>query len=231
LFDYGVAVVDDLQTLVVIPDVDASAPTPVAVERLLFAQDRSQQRGLAHAVAPDNPQPLAAPQQQRQTARQRLRRKAYRQLIDNHTLVARTRGPFALEFGRLLTADVLQPLHSLEKVAARFGLLSLLASKVAADELLGARNHLLLVAVSAPPLLAALLFLDEVVAVIAPVTFDPPAFEVENAIDRVIEKEAVGRYDQVGRFVSGQKVFQPLDGFDVQVVRRLVEQQDVGFEE
>src|SRR5262245_46421688 len=186
LFDHGVALVDDLQTLVVITDADAGAPTPVPVERLLFAQDRSQQRGLAHAVAADDPQPFAAPQQQRQAARQRLRWKAYRQFIENQNLVARARRRFELEIGRLLIADVLQPFHPLEKIAARFGLLRLLAREVAADEFLGARDHLLLLAVSALPLLAALLFLDEVSAVIAPVTFDAAAFEIENAIDRVI---------------------------------------------
>src|SRR5262249_37132714 len=111
LFDHGVALVDDLQTLVVIPYVDASAPTPVPVERLLFAQDRSQQSGLAHAVAADDPQPFAAPQQQRQAARQRLRGKAYRKFVEDQNLVARARRRFKLEIGRLLIADVLQPFH------------------------------------------------------------------------------------------------------------------------
>src|SRR5262245_10578423 len=230
-FDRGVAVVDDLQALVVVADVDACAPTPVAVERLLFTQDGSQQRGLAHAVAADDPQPFAAPQQQRQAARQRLCGEAYSQFIEDQNLVARARRRFEFEIGGLLIADVLQPLHSLEKIAARFGLLRLLAREVAADELLGASDHLLLLAESAPSLLAALLLLDEVVAVIAPVSFDPPVFEVEDAVDRVIEEEAVVRDDQIGRFVTGQKVFQPLDGLDVQMVRRLVEQQYVGFEE
>jgi len=47
----------------------------------------------------------------------------------------------------------------------------------------------------------------------------------------VIEEEAIMRDDQIGRFVAGQKVFQPFDGLDIQVVRRFVEQQDVWFEE
>ena len=55
------------------------------------------------------------------------------------------------------------------------------------------------------------------------------AVEPHRAFGEIIEKPAVVRYQHDGRTRARQLVFQPLDGRQVEMVGRLVEEQDVGL--
>ena len=59
------------------------------------------------------------------------------------------------------------------------------------------------------------------------------AFEIDIGYVRTyrVEKVTVVAHDDHGILEIGEKVFQPGDGVDVEVVRRFVEQQDVGVTE
>src|SRR5205807_9183202 len=52
---------------------------------------------------------------------------------------------------------------------------------------------------------------------------------MHDGIDHAVEKIAVVRYDDQGTAVAFQPVFEPDDGVEVEVVGRLIEQQQVGW--
>ena len=57
----------------------------------------------------------------------------------------------------------------------------------------------------------------------------PTTIDFENAVRQLAEEDAIVRDEQERHVRTAQKVFEPGDRVDVQMVRRLVEQQDVGI--
>ena len=77
--------------------------------------------------------------------------------------------------------------------------------------------------------LVAGLFFLYIEAVVAAVKFHPAVIQLHNALDNAIQKIAVMRYGEHGALVMVDIILQPFDGLHVQMVGRLVQQQDIGF--
>ncbi len=73
------------------------------------------------------------------------------------------------------------------------------------------------------------LALLQVDAVIAAIVFGAADCHLEQCIAGVIEKIAVMRNDDRRAFPLRQIIFEPFDGFDIEVIGRLVEQQQIGI--
>jgi hypothetical protein len=218
------AIIDHAQLLVVITDADARPPARLAFEGRLFAEDRPQKSRLPGAITADDAEALAAPERKRQIARQRPRRKSDRETIEDEHLISGPRRRFEFKVRRVEIRQRLDAVELFEHLAAGFRLLGFLSGDVPADEVFGPRDHLPLLIIGPLLLLAPLFALRQIGAVIPFVTVDAPILEFEDSVDRVIEKKAIVRDDDIGGFVSGEKVFEPLDRFDIEVVGRLIEQ-------
>jgi hypothetical protein len=75
----------------------------------------------------------------------------------------------------------------------------------------------------------ALLFFLQVVGVVAGVGHQLAAGDFDGGIGGAVEEGPVVAHDDDGALVAGQVVFNPLDGGQVQVVGRFVEQQQGGL--
>jgi hypothetical protein len=80
-----------------------------------------------------------------------------------------------------------------------------------------------LIAVTRLQLRAALIFLLEIPGVIALVDIEPLVPYLHGSVDGYIEEIAVMRDKNVAEGISPEIVFEPVAGFKVQVVGRLVE--------
>ena len=106
-----------------------------------------------------------------------------------------------------------------------------LAGQVAPDELFSLSDQALLIVIG-PLLYFALLFaLDQIVRVVSGVTRRPPIFDFDNPATGAVEKVTIVADDYKGRRVRLQKLFQPFDRADIEMIRGLIEQQHVRFRE
>src|SRR3974390_1252657 len=128
-----------------------------------------------------------------------------------------------LFFGRNL--DPLDLLQLLKAALYLLGLRRLITEAV--DERLKLLDAFSLVLVRSDQRSAALLRLRQVVLVVAAVKVDPLVPDLDDAIDRDIEKVAVVRDQHVGVRILQQVLLQPVAGFQVEVVGGLVQQQQV----
>src|SRR5262245_6593436 len=117
--------------------------------------------------------------------------------------------------------------QALEHLASRFSLFCLLSGNIPANKLLGPGNHLLLLIISSSLQLAPFFLLNEIIAVVALIALNFAILEIEHSVDRMIEKEPVMGNNQKCKFITCQIILEPFDRFHVQMIGRLVEQQDV----
>ena len=233
-----------------VAELDVVSERDRPVERRQLPGDRAQERGLACAVRPDDadPVPTLGGQERDTGHRSRLGRGGpvlglgapAGQVPDDHALdaddhLARTGGPGARECGardrelaslaRRLGALGLEPLepclmlvHLGELAVAAIPLDQLLF----ADDLLGLGRDVL----DSPgvPLLA----LAVVGRVVAAERGQPAVPEFPDPVDGRVEERPVVRRDQQRAGALAQVVLQPLEGVEVEVVGRLVEQEQVG---
>ena len=101
----------------------------------------------------------------------------------------------------------------------------------AVDERLKLLDAVALVLVSRHQRIAALLFLLQILLVVAAVELHALVPDFGGAIHRDIEKVAVVRDEDVGKRILEQILLQPVAGFQIEVVGGLVEQQQVGLGE
>ena len=123
--------------------------------------------------------------------------------------------------------DALDLLQFLDAALHLLGLGRLVAEAVDEDfELLDA---VALVAVGGRQLLVALRLLGEELVVVAGVEPEALVPDFGDLVDRDVEKVAVVRDQHEGVRIVLQIFFQPVAGFEIEMVRRLVEQQQVGL--
>ena len=220
-----------------------------AVERRQVARDRAQQRGLAGAVRPDDADPVAALRGQERHARDDLRLRgglavrangaAPRKVADGQVLdadddLARPRGPAAGQRGvregqpaagpRRLAPVRLQPL---EPGLVLVHLRELAVAAVALDELPLAGDLLGLgVGVLGRPGVA-LLALAVVRAVVAAERGQPAVAQLPDPGHGRVQEGAVVRRDDERAGPPPEVLLEPLERVEVEVVGRLVEQQQV----
>ena len=99
----------------------------------------------------------------------------------------------------------------------------------AVDEGFQLLNALALVAVGGFELRAALLFLAQIGVVVAAVELDVLVPDFHRSVYRDVEEITVVGDQDVGEGVAEQVRFEPVAGFEIEVVGRLVEQQHVGL--
>ncbi len=123
----------------------------------------------------------------------------------------------------------LQPVEAFELLDARLhlvGLRRLVAELL--DELLGLLDHPLLVLVGGQLLRPPFGPQDHIFGVGNLVVGHLAQRQLDGAVGHVVQKSPVVRNQQHGAAVIAQGLLQPLDGFDVEVVGRLVEQKNRG---
>ena len=207
----------------------------VAAERTQPPEQRLHERGLAGAVRADHPDALAAVDRPVEVGDDGLRALVPgRQLLGAQRLApARMLPAFELDpeiADRL--PHVLRAIYAfqlLEHLAPRLRLLRLLPSDVAPDEVFGLLDLLLLPHVVVERLLQSLLALRAVRVVAAGVTHEPLVLHVDDRLARRPEERAVMRHDQHGLRVVGDALLEFLELQQIEVVRRLIEEQHVRF--
>src|SRR6185312_11001451 len=121
-------------------------------------------------------------------------------------------------------------LHAVQFLDAALHLLGLggLVAE-AVDEGLKLLDFLLLIAISRLELLFALLLLGEIFFVVSGVEPDPFVPDLRNLAHRHVEEVAVVRDQHISVRISAEVLFQPVSRLKIQMVCRLVEQQQIGL--
>ena len=205
-----------------------AVPHPPLLRRQL-AEQQPQQRGLARAVGPDEPHAVAAHDLGRQVPRSsaaRHRRSAPLRLddqspgavglLDLHPAVpARSRR--ARRSSRSACSARTRP-----SLRVRRALIPLRIQVSSCASFLSNSARCLASASSSP-------FAARRTCRSRSPSRQPPAVEFDDPGGQLAEEDAVVRDEQQRPAVAEQELLEPADGVDVEVVRRLVEQQDVGL--
>src|SRR4051794_26772992 len=223
----GLGVVERVARLVDVGELDAVAHGQRAVVGLLGARDHLEQRGLAGAVGPDDPDDPAAREVELEVVDEQLVAEALAQpLRPDHelaeTLPRRDVDLDVVELGVALGGD-----QRLVVVQARL-LLLLAALGVLAHPVELGGDRLLARALGLLLLREALLLLVEPARVVALERETPAPIELEDPARDVVEEVAVVRDGDDRARVLGEVALEPRDRLGVEVVGRLVEEQQVG---
>jgi hypothetical protein len=212
---------------------DAVPEPHLAGRRVAPAEQRLQHRRLARAVGTDQRHVLAALQRDRGAVQQLLLAGAHVEPLRVDHDPAAPRRLEELEAERAPRAraglDLVRP-DAVDLLLLRLGLLGLrVLGAEALDEALQARDVLrlprrLLLEVQRPRRLLAPPDVP-----LAGEEHRAPAVELEHRGRHRLEEPAVVRDEDHGRVDRLQQLLEPLDRLDVEVVRRLVEQQQVGL--
>ena len=171
---------------------------------------------------------LAAADLQREVLDDRLRRISDGEPVRRQRDGAGARAAVEVELGqRLIRLRPIQLVDLVEHLPARLGLLRLLPGQVAADEVLRVGDVLLLPLVVLGHLLHPLAAELEELLVVAVVLDELSVRELDDLRDGPVEKRPVVRDQQVAALEALQELLEELDAFEVEMVGRLVEQQQV----
>ena len=208
------------------------AERPLPVIRCLFAGEHPHQRRLARAVGAEERDAIAALDVQAQIPEHhqvavRLSRVLQ---LDHRAPALRAGGKVEMDFlalgGHFDRNDLLELLDPALHLR-RLG--RLIAEPI--DEHLDARNLLVLLALCLAERLEARLVLHEIVAVVADVVGERAQREIRNPGDDGVEKEPVVADEDDRMRIRVQVFLQPVARLEIEMVRRLVEQQQVRLAE
>ena len=196
--------------------------------RLFLLGDHAEQRGLAGAVRADDADNAAGRQLEGEVVDQEIVAIAFLQRFEIDDILAEPLGDRDddLRGLRLLLAGLLHQILIALIARLRLGLPRL--GRCRDPFLLGGERALARFLLAAF-LLQALLLLPEPGGVIALVGNAAAAIELENPAGHVVEKIAVMGDDQNGAGIIAQMPLEPGDGLGVEMVGRLVEQEQVGL--
>src|SRR5690606_21110650 len=122
------------------------------------------------------------------------------------------------------TLDAFEPVESRLPAAGFPGALS---GPKSADKLLGLLDELLLLLVLLPMPSSPLLAEFQVAGVRSGIVLDTAEGEIERAGGDPVEKIAVVRNNQAGAAPTSQEVFEPVEHRKIEMVGRLIEQQQI----
>ena len=208
---------------------DGSAESAFTGGGFTFAEDGTQQRGLAGAVGADDGHHVAAHGGGVESLHQRAAADGDIHLVAIDHAVAAAFLDLERERHRLgLAGRRSEARQAREQLAASLRLLGVLPRDVAADELLFLGDELALL-VHLPferqPALGALRHEGRVAAAVGR---DGAGLDVEHVVHGFIEEGAVVADDERRAAAFEQVLLQPLGGFEIQVVGWFVEEQHVG---
>ena len=220
--------VDARTVLVDIGDLDGLAHLELARSQRLQAHNRLEQRGLTDAVGADDAHDAVARQGERKVVDEHTAIELLVQMMGLENLVAQTRAHGDADVGPVeLLACAGLGLHLL--VAGQTGLVLGLTGLRRAAHPLELGLHTL-----GKLGIAVALSLDtrglglQIRGVVALVGIEVTTVDLADPLGNVIQEVTVVRDGQDGTLVVVQEVLEPQDGLGVQVVRGLVEQQQVG---
>ena len=218
--------VEGVAALIDVADLHRLAQAKRARVRLLLPRDHAEQRGLAGAVGTDDADDAAGRQRERQIVHQQLVAVglAHAARFDHDVAEPRARRNVDLDLLELLRRVLVEQL--LVGVEARLAL-GLTRARRHADPLELALQRLLTLALGLLLLGQPLLLLVEPRGVVALPRDALAAIELENPLGRVVEEVAVVRHRHHGALVFLEEPFEPRHRLGVEVVRGLVEQQQV----
>ena len=200
----------------------------VPAVRLLLPDDHAEQRGLAGAVRADHADDAARRQLEGEVVDQQVVAERLGETLEIDDVVAEPLGHRDDDL-RGLGGLLRGLLHQL-LVALIAGLgLRLPRARRGRDPLLLARERALARFFLAALLREPLLLLREPGRVVALVGNAAAAIELEDPAGDVVEEVAIVGDDQDGAGIIAQMAFEPLDGLGVEMVGRLVEQQQLGL--
>ena len=189
------------------------------------ANNGLEQGGFAHTVGADHPDNAVAGQGERQVFDQDTAVEPFVKVVDFHHLGAQARRGGDLDFFEVQLAVFLR-LGGHFFVAGQAGLgLGLAGLRPGPHPLQLLLQAFLQLAVFLAGNLQAFGFLLQVGGVVALVGVQFAAVDFANPAGHVVEEISVVGDGQDGTRVFGQVLLQPLDGFGIQVVGGLVEQQ------
>ncbi len=216
----------------VLREVADSEPLAVdgrALQRRERPGDGLDQGRLARAIDAEKPDALLRLQRKLDVLQHPLFRVAGVHVVENQQRIRGTQRLAELERKRRRDVQRRELLHFRQHLHAALRLAGLGGLGLeAVDERLQVRalaRLLFLLAGGEDQRLGALRFEARIVARIAP---ELARVDMHDGIDHAIEKIAVVRYDDQGPAVAFQPVFEPDDRVEVEVVGRLIEQQQVG---
>src|SRR5262245_47799871 len=213
--------------LVKIPRLHAAAKNHSPTIELQLAQDASEQRRLSAAVGTENAPLLAAQNVERQVREKWFTRKALGQLLYPQNDVASARCWRKPHRRRRNLARWIDALDSLQFLSPVLRLLMPVAEMIAADEILHLGDLFLLPLKRAALNLQPLALQSFVLRDIAQIRFDCALIKLQRPIGHTIQKIAVVTDNQNRLIRLDKKIFQPLRGVDIQMVRRLIKQHQV----
>ena len=194
-----------------------------------FAHDTLYQRRLTFAVLAHEGHLLATVDGEVDVVENYVVAIGFRHILANDRIVATTAGADKLQAQGgvvfLVHLDAFDFLQLLDATLHLHGLGSLVAETL--DEGFSVLDLLLLVLVGTELLLAAFLAQDDKLVVLHLVVVDASAGYFDGAGRDVVQEGTVVADQHHGIGARGEEVLQPLDGLDVQVVGRLVQQQYV----
>ena len=234
-FQHRVGRIQQLLSLIVVAEGHVVSDAQAAAVRRELLQKQAQQGGLAHAVRADNADLLAALDVQlhvfKQQALLRAGAEGFCQSLGHDHIAAGLKILFKFYLDAALCAlRRVQALHVRKPLFARLrplGQLFRAALLHAADHFLLAGKLALLVVIGSQLRLAQLALFRSKSGVIALVGAQMMVLDLEDAVYAAVEKIAVMRNDEDAAAVRGQILLQPLEHADVQVIGRLVQDQQI----
>src|SRR5207245_1434197 len=195
----------------------------------MLAQERSQQRGFSRPVASDDSHHAGSLQGAAESLHQGTRGDRHAHVLGSHHLIAAPFGHLEPQRHHAVGSDDrAEPRQPLETLAPALGLFAVLSSDVARDVVLLVRDGALLLLERTLLRQPALGALGDKVAVAGRVRRGGAAFEMQHVIHGGGQKRAVMAHEQHGPLTVGGVLLEPPRRLEIQVIRRLVEQQDVG---
>ncbi len=200
-----------------------------AGERREAAGEDAQERRLAGAVLAHDADALAAADAQLDVLEEDLARVAAGEVARLEHALARALGFLRADHGLAHVVVRAGQAHEVrELLLAALGLGRALRAHVLPDEGLFLAQEVLLLLPGAQGRGEALVLLRDVGREVARVALELAVLELVDGIDRVLEQAPVVADDQHGALQVLDPLLDPLDADEVEVVRRFVEQQQVG---
>ena len=230
LVEHGVARPQAGQFLVVIRHGDVAASAQDAVVGRFLAHQQAQQGALAGTIGPRQADLLAAVDGERQAPQHLAVAVALLQVAAHqHLVVFAPVGGEPHVHAATVAARLVQALHARQHLLAALRLPGVLPGDVAADKFLVTPDLGLLLVVGLCLLLAAQRLGRHVGGIIAGVALQAVLLQLDDLIDGAVEKIAIVRHHDDGARVVPQDALQPFRRLHVEVVRGLVEQQQIGL--
>ena len=214
----------------IVADIDVGTEPHRTFGRRQLPDEHPRQRGLAFAVTADKGDLVALPDDEIRAAEDMLRPERHPGFVDlGHDLSRAGCGrELDIERRQVFLLD-LEPFEAFELLDARLHLIRLgrFVTELL-DEFLGLFDHALLVFIGSHLLRPAFGAQHDVFRIGNLVIGRFAQREFDRAIGDVVEESSVVRDQQHGAAVILQVILEPLDRLDVEMVRRLVEQEDRG---